>query len=60
MMTAAMGKAASWKTNTAGNVHAMAEAKVPANRLVIGRTKRQTDVSQTKTARQSHAPSANR
>jgi len=60
MMIAASGNAASWKTITAGNVHAMADAKGPANRLVIGRTKRQADASQTKKARQSHAPNANR
>ena len=60
MMTAAKGSAASWKTTTAGKVHAMADAKGPANRLVIGRTKRQTDISHTKKARQSQAHNANR
>lgn len=60
MMIAAKGSAASWKTITAGNVKAMADARGPANRFVIGRTKRQTDTSHTKNARQSHAQSANR
>lgn len=60
MMIAAKGNAASWKAITAGKVHAMADARGPADRLVIGRTKRKADTNQTKKARQSHAPNANR